>query len=194
MLTMKDVIREGHPSLETRSNDIRIPLDDETKQMLKEMREFLINSQDDTLNEKYDLRPGVGLAAPQINILKRALAIYTTDETGEIFHDYLMVNPKILSHSVKETYLPGGEGCLSIDRDVEGVVPRYHKVTVKTHLYDVKTDTLSEKTLNFKGYISIVFLHELDHLNGILFPKRIVSDAPGAIPIKFTINETQEER
>lgn len=193
MLTMKDVIREGHPSLETRSLEVKLPLDEETKQTLKDMRTFLINSQDDDLREKYDLRPGVGLAAPQINILKRMIAIYTTDETGEQLHDYLMVNPKILSHSVKETYLPGGEGCLSIDRDVEGVVPRYQKVTVKTHLYDSEKDTLKEVTLNFKGYLSIVFLHELDHLNGILFPVKVVPSLPNATPVTFNFNEESEE-
>lgn len=193
MLTMKDVIREGHPTLETRSLDVKLPLDEETKQTLKDMRTFLINSQDDDLREKYDLRPGVGLAAPQINILKRMIAIYTTNETGEQLHDYLMVNPKILSHSVKETYLPGGEGCLSIDRDVEGVVPRYQKVTVKTHLYDSEKDTLKEVTLNFKGYLSIVFLHELDHLNGILFPVKVVPSLPNTTPVTFNFNEESEE-
>lgn len=193
MLTMKDVIREGHPTLETRSLDVKLPLDEETKQTLKDMRTFLINSQDDDLREKYDLRPGVGLAAPQINILKRMIAIYTTDETDEQLHDYLMVNPKILSHSVKETYLPGGEGCLSIDRDVEGVVPRYQKVTVKTHLYDSEKDTLKEVTLNFKGYLSIVFLHELDHLNGILFPVKVVPSLPNTTPVTFNFNEESEE-
>ena len=193
MLTMKDVIREGHPTLEKRSLEVALPLDDETKAILKEMRTFLINSQDEALSEKYDLRPGVGLAAPQINILKRMIAIYTTDETGEVLHDYLMVNPKIVSHSVKETYLPTGEGCLSIDREVEGVVPRYQKVTVKTHLYDPLKDRLIEQTLNFKGYLSIVFLHELDHLNGILFPSKVVSTLPNAIPITFSLPEASKE-
>lgn len=193
MLTMKDVIREGHPTLATRADEVTIPLDEETKKTLKDMRTFLIHSQDDELREKYDLRAGVGLAAPQINILKRMIAIYTTDETGETLHDYLMVNPKILSHSVKETYLPGGEGCLSIDREVEGLVPRYQKVTVKTHLYDSEKDLLIEKTLNFKGYLSIVFLHELDHLNGVLFPEKIVSSLPNAIPVTFTMPEENLE-
>lgn len=185
MLTMKDVIREGHPTLTEKSTPVSLPLDDETKHTLKQMREFLINSQDEIMVEKYDLRPGVGLAAPQINIKKRMLAIYTEDETYETHHDYLMINPKIISHSEALTYMPGGEGCLSIDREVEGLVPRKKKVTVKTHLYDVKTDTVTETTLRLRGFLAIVFQHELDHLDGILFPERLVETLDDVDPIQF---------
>lgn len=185
MLTMKDVIREGHPTLTEKSEPVELPLDSETKNTLKRMRTFLINSQDDTMVEKYDLRPGVGLAAPQINIKKRMLAIYTEDESFETHHDYLMINPKIISHSEAITYMPGGEGCLSIDREVEGLVPRKKKVTVKTHLYDVKRDTVTETTLRLRGFLAIVFQHELDHLNGILFPERLVETLEDVEPIQF---------
>ena len=192
MLTMKDIIREGHPSLETPSDPVKIPLDQATKNTLKAMREFLIASQDDDLREKYELRAGVGLAAPQINVMKRMLAIYSGDEKNETWHDYLMVNPKIVSHSVKETFIPSGEGCLSIDREVEGVVPRYHKVTVQTYLFDPEKETLKEATLKFTGFIAVVFQHELDHLNGILFPEKIKPAPPAAIPITF-VNTLEEE-
>ncbi len=192
MLTMNDIIREGHPSLKTPSHPVDMPLDDLTKETLKAMREFLIASQDDTLRAEYELRAGVGLAAPQINIMKRMLAIYSSDETGEDWHDYLMINPRIMSHSVKETYIPTGEGCLSIDREVEGVVPRHHKVTVKTWLYDSMDDTVKEATLRLTGFLAVVFQHELDHLDGILFPEKIKPAPPGAIPITFT-NPNEEE-
>lgn len=192
MLTMNDIIREGHPSLNTPSQPVPLPLDDSTKDTLKKMREFLISSQDDELRETYQLRAGVGLAAPQINVMARMLAIYSSDESGESWHDYLMVNPKIVAHSVKETFIPSGEGCLSIDREVEGVVPRYHKVTVQTSLYDSERDELRDATLKFSGFIAVVFQHELDHLNGILFPEKIKPAPPGAIPITFK-NSYEEE-
>lgn len=185
MLTMKDIIREGHPSLETPSDPVKLPLDADTKSTLKAMREFLIASQDDELRERYELRAGVGLAAPQINVMKRMLAIYSGDEKNEVWHDYLMVNPKIVAHSVKETFIPSGEGCLSIDREVEGVVPRYHKVTVQTQLFDPEKETLESATLRLTGFIAVVFQHELDHLDGILFPEKIKPAPPGAIPITF---------
>ncbi|MFP4287182.1 MAG: peptide deformylase [Candidatus Izemoplasmataceae bacterium] len=192
MLTMKDIIREGHKTLETVAKDVALPLSDADKQTLKLMREFLINSQDEEIAEKYALRAGVGLAAPQINLSKRMLAIYTLDENFEVLHDYLMVNPKIISHTEMLTFMPGGEGCLSIDRAVEGLVPRYKRVTVKTHLYDTKTDTLKEETLRLKGFVSIVFQHELDHLNGILFPSKVTPTLEGVEPVHFKTIEKEE--
>lgn len=192
MLTMNDIIREGHPTLTKRATDVKIPLDDETKKTLTAMRAFLIHSQDDEMRERYELRAGVGLAAPQINISKRMLVMYTYDELGTTHHDYVMVNPKLVSHSVLETYIEGGEGCLSVDREVEGVVPRYQKVKVQTYLYDVLKDTLEEKTLEFEGFVAIVFQHELDHINGILFTERIKPLLPHIKPIEFNSEEASE--
>lgn len=194
MLTMKDVIRDGHPTLHKKSDEVKLPLDQKIQATLTEMRTFLINSQDPELAEKYALRPGVGLAAPQINLPLRMLAIYTEDENFETLHDYLMVNPKIVSHSTALTYMPGGEGCLSVDRDVEGLVPRYKKVTVKTHLFDPKTKSLKEETLRLKGFASIVFQHELDHLNGVMFYEKVKSTLEGVSPVQFKkIEEESEE-
>ena len=194
MITMKNIIREGHPTLAKRAEQVHIPLSTEDKNTLKEMRLFLINSQNEEIAQKYELRPGVGLAAPQINISKRMLAIYTIDENFEALHDYLMVNPKIISHSAMLTYMPGGEGCLSIDREVEGLVPRYKKVTVSTHLYHPESETLTETTLTLKGFVGIVFQHELDHLNGVLFTERVKPSLEGVSPIAFkTIENNTEE-
>ncbi|TVP94722.1 MAG: peptide deformylase [Acholeplasmatales bacterium] len=194
MLTMKDIIREGHPTLTKRADAVPLPLDADTKRTLKAMRQFLIDSQTPELAEKYALRPGVGLAAPQIDVRLRMLAIYTEDELFENHHDYLMVNPRLKAHTEQLTYMPGGEGCLSIDREVEGLVPRYRQVTVQTRLFDPKTETLSEDvTLKLKGFVSIVFQHELDHLNGILFPTRIKPTLEGVEPVRFKPIESEEE-
>ncbi len=191
---MKDIIREGHPTLTKRSENVSVPLDDKTKKTLKAMRQFLIDSQTPELAEKYALRPGVGLAAPQIDVPLRMLAIYTEDELFETLHDYLMVNPRLVAHTEALTYMPGGEGCLSIDREVEGLVPRYKQVTVRTKLFDPKTETLSEDvTLKLKGFVSIVFQHELDHLNGILFPSRVKPMLEGVEPVRFKPIESNEE-
>lgn len=187
MLTMKDIIREGHPTLTKKADNVSIPLSLEDKNTLKAMRKFLINSQDEATAEKYALRPGVGLAAPQINVSKRMLAIYTVDEDLETLHDYMMVNPKIIAHTEKQTYMPGGEGCLSVDREVEGLVPRHQKVRLKTLLYDAEKDVLEEKELHLKGFLSIVFQHELDHLNGIMFFDRVKPTLEGIEPVQFKV-------
>ena len=71
MLTMKDIIRDGHPTLREKAKDVEVPLSNEDRETLKAMRTFLINSQDEETANKYGLRSGVGLAAPQINISKK---------------------------------------------------------------------------------------------------------------------------
>ena len=58
MLTMKDIIRDGHPTLREKAKDVNLPLSEEDKNTLRDMREFLINSQDDEIAKKYGLRSG----------------------------------------------------------------------------------------------------------------------------------------
>jgi len=193
MLTMKDVIREGHPTLARKAKDVDIPLSKKNKKILKEMMEFLENSQNDEIAEEYDLRAGVGLAAPQINISKRMIAVLSMDENNEVEHKLLMVNPKIISHSVQKTYLDCGEGCLSVDREVEGFVLRHKKITIKSHLYDVKNDSLSLETFRVTGYLSVVIQHEIDHINGVLFVDKLVEDVKDAEPVIFKTIELEEK-
>ena len=98
MLTMKDIVRDGHPMLRKKVDEVT-SIDAQTIEELKSMREYLINSQDPDLSEKYSLRPGVGLAAPQIGLDKRMIAIYVDDEDGKPEYDYMLINPKVKSHS-----------------------------------------------------------------------------------------------
>lgn len=192
MLTMKDVIREGHPTLALKSKEVELPLTKEDKKTLKLMMEFLENSQNPEICEEYELRSGVGLAAPQINISKRMIAVLTYDEAGEKLYKHLLVNPKIMSHSIMKTYLPGGEGCLSVDREVEGITPRHKKITLKSHFYNTETEELTLGTLKLSGYVGIVFQHEIDHLNGVLFVDNLVEDIQGAEPVVFPEPELEE--
>lgn len=192
MLTMKDVIREGHPTLALKSKEVEIPLSSEDKETLKLMMEFLENGQNAEMAEKYELRPGVGLAAPQINISKRMIAVFTYDELGEKLYKTLVVNPKIISHSVRKTYLPGGEGCLSVDREVEGITPRHKKITIKGHFFNPDTEELKLGTMKLTGYVSIVFQHEIDHLNGVLFVEKLFEDIENADPVVFPEPEFEE--
>jgi peptide deformylase len=190
---MKDVIREGHETLLLKAKEVELPLSAEDKATLKSMMEFLVNSQTPEISEKYDLRPGVGLAAPQINISKRMIAVLTTDEKNEKLYKLLLVNPKIVSHSVQKQNLPGGEGCLSVDREVEGVVLRHKKISVRAHMYKEETDELLPVEIRVSGFVSIVLQHEIDHLNGILFPT-IIDKLPGdATPVVFIGEEDLEE-
>ncbi|MBS4207777.1 peptide deformylase [Bacillus sp. FJAT-50079] len=182
MILMKDIIREGHPVLKKVAKEVALPLSDEDIQTLKSMEEYLKNSQDPEISQKYGLRPGVGLAAPQINVSKRMLAVRVEDEKGKQYY-YSLVNPKIISHSVEKSYLTSGEGCLSVDRNVPGYVLRYSRVTIKA--FDIDGN---EVKLRLRGLPAIVFQHEIDHLNGIMFYDYINEKDPfhvpdGAIPI-----------
>ena len=153
------------------------------------MHEFLVNSQDEEMSKKYQLRPAVGIAAVQLGILKRMCAIHvlTYDDEGNIkkADDYALVNPKIVSYTEKQSYLKDGEGCLSVNDEVQGYVPRYAKVTVKG--FDVLTD--QEVKIVARGFLSICLQHELDHFEGTLFYDRINKENPLApIPNAMVID------
>ncbi|WP_283152308.1 peptide deformylase [Guptibacillus hwajinpoensis] len=167
MLTMKDIRREGDPILEKEAKEIDLPASEDDKQTLREMLEFLKNSQDPETALEYELRSGIGIAAPQIGISKRMIAVHVSDHRGTLY-SYGIMNPKIISHSVEKTYLDGGEGCLSVDREVPGAVPRYARITIKG--VDAEGNPLK---LRLKGLPAIVVQHEIDHLDGVMFYDRI---------------------
>lgn len=182
MITMDDIIRDGHPTLRKAAEEVGMPPSEEDKQILTSLLEYVINSQNNEIAEKYGLRPGIGLAAPQINVSKRMIAVHVTGEKDELY-SYALFNPKIISHSVEKAYLKSGEGCLSVDEPIPGYVPRYARVTVK----GINTDG-KEVKLRLKGLPAICFQHEIDHLNGIMFYDHIDKKNPfkpidGAIEI-----------
>ncbi len=113
MITMDDIIREGHPTLRAVANEVPIPPTAEDVELGKEMLQFLKNSQDPVKAEELNLRGGVGLAAPQLDISKRIIAVHVPSvdpEKPENGISTVMYNPKILSHSVQEACLGEGEG------------------------------------------------------------------------------------
>jgi peptide deformylase len=185
MLLMKDIIQEGHPTLRMRAKEVELPLKKKDLQTLKDMMEFIINSQDDEMVEKYELRPSVGLAAPQINISKKMFCMNTFDEKGETLHSYAVVNPKIISYSEEQTFLPGGEGCLSVDESIVGLVKRAKRIKARAHLVDLDTGKTEQKILKLSGFPGIVFQHEYDHLLGILFIDKMSESLPGIEPVNF---------
>ena len=91
-----------------------------------------------------------------------------------------MVNPKLVSYSDELTYLEGGEGCLSVTRETKGYIHRSKRVTVDTYLY--YEGKLKKVTLRLKGYLAIIFQHEFDHLNGVLFVDHINKENPFYVP------------
>lgn len=193
MLTMKNVIREGHKTLETVAKEVKLPLSQQDKKLLKELLAYVINSQDEEMVEAHDFRPAVGIAAPQVNVSKRMFAVHVTDFDG-ILYSYALVNPVLKEKGSKIIYVPGGEGCLSVDRETEGLTPRYDWVVFDALSYDVKTDELIPITIRVEGYVGIVFQHEFDHLNGIMYTTKLFSELPNAKPaFEFhSLTETED--
>ena len=173
MILKKDIVLDTDPLLRQKSEEVTLPLSKEIEEILDQMMEYLENSQDDELAKKYDLQPGVGLAAPQIGILKRMFTVLTYDEKGQL-HKYALVNPKIISTSVAKAYLNTGEGCLSVPESHQGFVKRYNKIKLKAYDHISKQNV----TLPLKGYVAIVVQHEYDHLDGVLYYDRINKQNP----------------
>nr|WP_263328177.1 peptide deformylase [Neobacillus sp. Marseille-Q6967] len=183
MLMMDDIIRDGHPTLRKVAQEVSMPPSEEDKEILRSLMEYVKNSQNEEIASKYGLRPGIGLAAPQINVSKRMIAVNLLDEKGTQI-SYALFNPKIVSHSVEKAYLTSGEGCLSVDENIPGYVPRFARITVKGVTLDGE-----EVKLRLKGLPAICFQHEIDHLNGIMFYDYIDKHDPfkpieGAIAIE----------
>jgi peptide deformylase len=183
MLTMDDIVRDGHPVLRKVAEEVPLPPSDSDKAILESLIQYVKNSQDPETANRHGLRPGIGLAAPQINVPKRMIAVHVTDEKDNLY-SYALFNPKIISHSVERSYLSAGEGCLSVDESIPGYVPRYARITVKGTDLDGK-----EVKLRLKGLPAIVFQHEIDHLNGIMFYDHInkqdpFAEIPNASPVE----------
>ncbi len=192
MLTMKDVIREGHPNLYKVSEPLKLPLSHEDKTLLIDLLDYVKNSIDEENVENDDFRPSVGIAAPQVNVLKRMFAVHVHDADGTLY-SYMLVNPIITEKSQELIYLPGGEGCLSVDRVTEGLTPRNQSITIEGLRYIEEIDTLSPIKLHLNGYVGIVFQHELDHLNGILYTQKLFLELPSAKPA-FELPQVEDDR
>ena len=166
------IIRDPDEILRRRASEVDLPLNDEDRKYLQQMLEYVRNTHDEQYCTEHQCRASVGIAAPQIGLSKKMLAISIED--GEDLIEFALVNPKIISNSTRLSYLEHGESCLSIVPDIEGIVPRYHKITVRA--YNLITDRLED--IKLKGYPSIVMQHEIDHLYGKLYYDHINKDDP----------------
>ncbi len=166
------ILDEKNKTLRAVSKEVELPLSKEDKNTIDMIIKQLKYSQIEEYSEKYNLRPGMGLAFPQLGKLKRIIVIVHEYEEGK-FKNYVIVNPKIISHSEEMVALETGEGCLSVNREVDGHVPRFARITISGYAPD-------GKPLNFRvrEELAVAFQHEIDHLNGILFFDKINKKRP----------------
>ena len=144
-MALRRVVVEGDDILRKKCRPVP-EVNDRIKTMMADMVETMRDSN------------GVGLAAPQVGLLKRMFV--AEPEPGEV---YYMINPEL---SDAEGLQESNEGCLSIPGYI-GTVERPEKIKVKALDLDG-----NEKEYQFEGFHAIVMCHEYDHLNGVLYKDR----------------------
>ena len=154
------------------SKEVSFPLNEEDKELINNMIMYLRISQDEEYAKKNNIRAGMGLSAVQLGILKRFFVISYKNDDGT-FLEYKVINPKIISHSEEKIYVEEGEGCLSVNEYIEGIVPRYARVSIE--YYD--TNGIKQE-VRVREEIAVAFQHEIDHLDGIIFTDRIDKKDP----------------
>lgn len=166
MLLLEDIVKDTNPLLREKSVEVQLPLSKEDTATLDKMLEYVRNSQDEKMVLEYKLRPSVGIAAPQVGVLKRMVVLRITYGDCDDVFEFALVNPQIISKSPKLQFLGGGEACLSVLNDYgDKVTPRAAKIRVKAFDYLQG----KEVDLQLDDFEAIVFQHEYDHLEGKLF-------------------------
>ena len=107
---------------------------------------------------------GVGIAASQVGVSRRLIAVQRFDKPGEPFECY--VNPEIVGRSAALT--AGREGCLSVP-ETSGTVLRADRIVLRY----LDETTLRPVTDTVEGFTAVIFQHEIDHLDGVLFIDRM---------------------
>lgn len=144
-MALRNIVEDGDEILRKRAREVT-EIDDRIRTLVEDMAETMAASH------------GVGIAAPQVGILKRiflAVPDSEVDETPMVF-----INPEILHQEGSQL---GEEGCLSVPGMV-GTVER--PTTVKLKALDIEGN---EKIYEFSDFAAVVICHENDHLNGVLY-------------------------
>ena len=148
-------IREiGDPILNKTCKEVK-EVTDRTKDLIDDMFETMYEAQ------------GVGLAAPQVGILKRIVVIDCGDDP------LLLINPEVLETSGEQT---GQEGCLSVPGKA-GIVTRPNYAKVKAYNEDMEEFIVEGEEL-----LARALLHEIDHLHGHLYDEKVEGDLMDVVP------------
>ena len=146
-MAIRDIVKDGEPLLRKKSRPVD-KFDGKLHALLDDMLETM------------RMADGVGIAAPQVGILRQAVICELEAPEGEEAEILEMINPVILKKSGKQI---GTEGCLSVPGKRCEVL-RPSKITVRFQDREGK-----EITREFEDFNAVVASHEIDHLSGILF-------------------------
>ena len=153
-MALKEVIKLPHPTLRRKAHKV-VEFNEDLQQLIEDMIE--------TMRDE----PGVGLAAPQVNISQRLIVVeYPEDDSIPDVKPkvFMLANPELIR--VSDERVIGIEGCLSVP-NLFGADERSQSVTVCGQNRHGKTVTIKAN-----GWLARIFQHEIDHLNGILFVDR----------------------
>jgi len=153
-MALKNVIKLPHPTLRRKAHKV-VEFNADLKRLIEDMIE--------TMRDE----PGVGLAAPQVNISQRLIVVeYPEDDSISSVKPkvFVLANPEL--DRVSDERVKGIEGCLSVP-NLFGEVERSQSVTVHGQNQHGRNVTIKAN-----GWLARVFQHEIDHLNGILFVDR----------------------
>lgn len=118
-----------------------------------------------TVNNPAD--EGVGIAAPQVGVSRRVIAVQRYDKAGEPLE--IFINPEILQYG--DSSAAGMEGCLSVPVVYGKVLrPQSVRLRYRDEDYRLRTETVC-------GFTAVILQHEIDHLNGVLFIDRMIPDS-----------------
>ena len=147
-MALRNVLVKGDTALNKKSRPV-VKFDARLHQLLDDMADTL------------ETQNGVGLAAPQVGVLRRAVIVVETNvEEGEDEYIIELINPEIIKTDGEQV---GSEGCLSIPNEF-GIVKRPQFVTVRAQDRDGEWFEYDAE-----GLTARCFCHEIDHLDGILF-------------------------
>ncbi|MDE5544985.1 MAG: peptide deformylase [Malacoplasma sp.] len=165
------LVYDNNPIMHQPIKDVTFPLTKEDEKVISKMISYVDASYEEKA-DKYNIKPGIGIAAIQIGYPKKIIYIHLDDKNGE--HRYLMANPKILKESTMKMYLKNGEGCLSVKKNHKGLSIRKAIVWVKG------IDLFTNKEIEVKAsdLLAACFQHEIDHNNNQFYYHRINKNDP----------------
>ena len=144
IMALREIRLQGDPVLEKECRPV--------KEITPRLKELI----DDMFETMYEAN-GVGLAAPQVGVLRRICIVDIGAEDGEAF---VLINPEILESDGEQT---GDEGCLSLPGKAAQVTRPNH---VKVRAFD---EEMKEYEVEAEGLLARAFCHEIDHLDGHMY-------------------------
>jgi peptide deformylase len=153
-MALRNILIKGEPTLKKKCRPVT-DFNARIHELLDDMRETLLDSE------------GVGLAAPQVGVLRRVVVVMDTNQENLTPEEQIieLINPEIVSEEGEQT---GPEGCLSVP-GLYGIVKRPETVTVRA--FDRNGDIFE---VCGHGLTARAFCHEIDHLDGHLFLERAI--------------------